>query len=75
MHSLLHQLARLSHRDLKRLGRKVAEEIRRRRAARQLGAEAAEAAPPAAPTEASPAAPLGVRIWGPNGKGEPRRAA
>jgi hypothetical protein len=76
MQSMLNQLVRLSHRDLRRLGLRVAEEIRRRQQARQGEASRAEAAPPAPPAvEPQTAAPLRAKVLGMNGKGKPRRAA
>jgi hypothetical protein len=73
MQSIFNQLVRLSHRDLKRLGLRVAEEIRRRR---QGEASCAEAAPPAPPAvQPRTVAPLRVKVWSLGCKGKPRRAA
>jgi hypothetical protein len=76
MQSILNQLVRLSHRDLKQLGLRVAEEIRRRQQARRREASRAEAAPPAPPAvEPRTAAPLRTKVWSLSCKGKPRRAA
>jgi hypothetical protein len=76
MQSILNQLVRLSHRDLRQLALGVAAEIRRRQQARQREASRAEAAPPAPPAvEPRTAAPLRAKVLTMNGKSKPRRAA